>query len=159
MRFGYNFSNLCGTVYQCGNILFTPSGNEIISAVGSRVTVFNIVKHTSVTLPFESRALIKRMAMTPNGRLLLTIDEDGHSLCVDFAHRTVLYRFNFKKTPEAVEFSPNGKYFAITLGKKIQIGLLQVRIMFLHHMYYTKPLLDIMIMYYHSIGHQIQHVL
>jgi periodic tryptophan protein 2 len=121
MRFGYNFSNLCGTVYQCGNILFTPSGNEIISAVGSRVTVFNIVKHTSVTLPFESRALIKRMAMTPNGRLLLTIDEDGHSLCVDFAHRTVLYRFNFKKTPEAVEFSPNGKYFAITLGKKIQI--------------------------------------
>jgi periodic tryptophan protein 2 len=121
MRFGYNFSNLCGTVYRCANVLFTPSGNEILSAVGSRVTVFDIVKHTSVTLPFESRAMIKRMAMTPDGRLLLTIDEDGHSLCVDFSHRTVLYRFNFKRTPEAVEFSPNGKYFAITTGKKIQV--------------------------------------
>ena len=121
MRFGYKFTNLCGTVYRCANVLFTPSGDEVLSAVGSRVTVFDIVKHTSVTLPFEARALIKRMAMTPDGRLLLTIDEDGHSLCVDFAHRTVLYRFNFKSTPRAVEFSPDGKYFAVTIGKKVQV--------------------------------------
>ena len=42
------------------------------------------MKHTSVTLPFEARALIKRMAMTPDGRLLLTIDEDAGDQIDDF---------------------------------------------------------------------------
>ena len=26
MRFGYRFSNLCGTVYKQGNLQFTPDG-------------------------------------------------------------------------------------------------------------------------------------
>jgi periodic tryptophan protein 2 len=38
------FSNLLGTVYRKGNLLFTPDGNSLISPVGNRVTVFDLVK-------------------------------------------------------------------------------------------------------------------
>ena len=47
------FSNLCGTVYTGGNILFTekksPSGNEVkdqilLSPVGNKVSAFDLTK-------------------------------------------------------------------------------------------------------------------
>jgi periodic tryptophan protein 2 len=121
VKFGYKFSNLCGSVYQCGNVVYTPDGDSLLSAVGSRVTMFDLRKHSSITLPFEAKNDVKRMAITPNGRLLLVVDTDGNSLCVDLPHRVVLYRFNFKKCPDALEFSPNGDFFAITHGRIVQI--------------------------------------
>lgn len=36
------FSNLCGTVYKRGNILFSSHGDRIVSPVGNRVTVFDL---------------------------------------------------------------------------------------------------------------------
>jgi hypothetical protein len=45
MRVGFKFSNLCGTVYKCGNVLFTSDGNSLISPVGNRVTVFDLVEY------------------------------------------------------------------------------------------------------------------
>ena len=38
------FSNLCGTVYRDGNVVFTPDGNSILSPVGNRVSVFDLAK-------------------------------------------------------------------------------------------------------------------
>lgn len=38
------FSNLIGTVYKQGNVLFTPDGNSVLSPVGNRVSVFDLVK-------------------------------------------------------------------------------------------------------------------
>jgi periodic tryptophan protein 2 len=38
------FSNICGTVYRQGNILFTPDGNSLLSPVGNRVLVSDLVK-------------------------------------------------------------------------------------------------------------------
>lgn len=38
------FSNICGTVYRQGNVLFTPDGNSLLSPVGNRVSVFDLVK-------------------------------------------------------------------------------------------------------------------
>ena len=41
---GKQFSNLCGTVYRDGNVVFTPDGNSILSPVGNRVSVFDLAK-------------------------------------------------------------------------------------------------------------------
>ncbi len=30
MKFNYTFSNLCGTVYKGGNLVFTPDGDSIL---------------------------------------------------------------------------------------------------------------------------------
>lgn len=38
----FKFHNLCGTVYKQGNVLF--SGDSVISPVGNRVSVFDIIK-------------------------------------------------------------------------------------------------------------------
>lgn len=38
------FSNLLGTVYCKGNILFTPDGTCLLSPVGNRITVFDLIK-------------------------------------------------------------------------------------------------------------------
>lgn len=42
------FSNLCGTVYKCGNIVFTPDGNGLLSPVGNRITHFNLTRCAGV---------------------------------------------------------------------------------------------------------------
>jgi len=46
---GFRFSNLAGTVYKQGNVLFTPDGNSVISPVGNRVSVFDLVKSVLVS--------------------------------------------------------------------------------------------------------------
>lgn len=38
------FSNLLGTVYCSGNLVFTPDGNSLLSPVGNKVTCFDLVK-------------------------------------------------------------------------------------------------------------------
>ena len=75
MRFNYQFSNLCGTVYRQGNVLFTPDGNSLVSPVGNRVSVFDLVNNRSHTLPVETRRDIARLALSPNAALLLAVDE------------------------------------------------------------------------------------
>ena len=44
MKANFVFNNLCGTVYRQGNVVFTPDGNSVLSPVGNRVSVFDLVK-------------------------------------------------------------------------------------------------------------------
>ena len=44
MKFDYKFSNLCGTVYKGGNVIFSQDGNKLISPVGNRISQFDLVK-------------------------------------------------------------------------------------------------------------------
>jgi hypothetical protein len=46
------FSNLLGTVYGRGNLVFTPDGDALFSPVGNRVSVFNLTRYI-VYLDFE----------------------------------------------------------------------------------------------------------
>lgn len=45
----FQFSNLLGTVYSQGNLLFSPDGTCLLSPVGNRVTVFDLVKYAAVS--------------------------------------------------------------------------------------------------------------
>jgi periodic tryptophan protein 2 len=109
MRLGFKFSNLCGTVHKCGNVLFTSDGNSLISPVGNRVTIFDLVeyaaskllpnlffcgavtfgpfsphtdyRHKSTTLDIETRSNIARIAVSNNGRILLAVDEGTEIVC------------------------------------------------------------------------------
>lgn len=49
------FSNLLGTVYCQGNLLFDPDGTHLFSPVGNRVTVFNLVEYASPCPPYPLR--------------------------------------------------------------------------------------------------------
>mgnify|MGYP001061993559 CR=1 FL=1 len=44
MDASYSFSNLCGAVYYQGNVVFTPDGKCVLSPVGNRVALYDLVK-------------------------------------------------------------------------------------------------------------------
>ncbi|CAG8605898.1 11049_t:CDS:2 [Acaulospora morrowiae] len=121
MKTDFKFSNLCGTVYTKGNLCFTPDGNSLLSPVGNRVTLFDLVNNKSFTFPFENKKNISRIALSPNASLLLSIDEEGRVLLVNFQRRVVLHEFNFKSSVVDVQFSPDGKYFGVAVGKTIKV--------------------------------------
>ncbi|KKY36250.1 putative periodic tryptophan protein 2 [Diaporthe ampelina] len=121
MKTDFKFSNLLGTVYSRGNLVFSPDGTDLFSPVGNRVTVFNLVDNKSYTLPFAHRKNIARIGLTPQGNLLLTIDEDGHAILTNIARRIAVYNFSFKASPTALSFSPSGRYFAVGLGRKLEV--------------------------------------
>lgn len=121
MSGNFKFSNLCGTVYRQGNILFTSDGNTILSPVGNRVSVFDLVNNKSRTLPFENRKNITAIALSSNSNLLISVDEDGRALMVNFRMGVVLHHFNFKKPVQAIKFSPDSKYIAVSHDSHVQV--------------------------------------
>ncbi|KAJ2704779.1 U3 snoRNP protein [Coemansia sp. IMI 203386] len=121
MKTNFRFSNLCGTVYKKGNLVFSPDGNTILSPVGNRITVFDLVNNRTETLPFENKRNIRRIALSPKGNILLSVDELGNALLVNYRKRTVLHYFNLKDKVRDIQFSPDGKYFAVGLGRNIEV--------------------------------------
>ncbi|PVU89544.1 hypothetical protein BB559_005050 [Furculomyces boomerangus] len=121
MKLDFKFSNLCGSAYKQGNLIFTPDGNCVLSPVGNRVTMFDLVNSKSETFPFEARKNIVYMALSPNSQLLLTIDEDGRALLVNFVRRVVIHHFNFKGSARVAEFSPDGMFVAVAVGKRVEV--------------------------------------
>ena len=121
MKFNYRISKICGQIYNNGNLQFTEDGNSVVSPIGNRVVVYDLVKQKSSTLPFENRKNIQFIALSNNGRFLITIDVDGHALFINFPRRVVLHRFNFKRKVLSLKFSPNDEHFGVTFGSGIQI--------------------------------------
>ncbi|KAF1918682.1 WD40-repeat-containing domain protein [Ampelomyces quisqualis] len=121
MKTDFHFSNLLGTVYSRGNLLFTPDGTCLLSPVGNRVSVFDLVNSKSYTLPFAHRKNISRLALNPRGNLLLSVDEDGRAILTNVPRRILLYHFSLGEAVTALAFSPSGRHFAVGLGRKIEV--------------------------------------
>ena len=84
------------------------------------MTVFNLTKNTSYTLPLTHRKNITHLDLTPDGNLLLTIDEDGRAILSIFPRRLAIYHFSFKSTVTSLAFSPDGRHFVVGFDRKIQ---------------------------------------
>ncbi|PKI85088.1 U3 snoRNP protein [Malassezia vespertilionis] len=121
MKSSFRFANLCGTVYQQGNVAFDKD-DSLYSPVGNRLSVFHLVRNSSSTLPFETRKPIARIAISPaNPSLVLVADEDGHALLVNTNRRALLAHMNFKLPVRDVQFSPDGRFLAVTHGTHVQV--------------------------------------
>ncbi|KAG8808589.1 hypothetical protein FRC17_003882, partial [Serendipita sp. 399] len=94
-----------------------------MSPVGNRLSVFDLVNNRSRTLPFQTRKNIAAIALSPDGKVLVVIDEDGRLLLVSptLPHAPVLHHFNLKSPVGAVEFSQDGKYLAITTSSLVHV--------------------------------------
>jgi periodic tryptophan protein 2 len=108
-------------VYRRGNLLFTPDGGSILSPVGNRVSVFDLINNKSYTFAYEHRKNIARIALNPQATLLISVDEDGRAILVNFVRRTVIHYFNFKEKVQDIKFSPDGTHFAVAAGRHVQV--------------------------------------
>ncbi|AET37846.1 snoRNA-binding rRNA-processing protein PWP2 Ecym_2093 [Eremothecium cymbalariae DBVPG len=121
MKSDFKFSNLLGTVYIQGNVIFSEDSTLLLSPVGNRVSVFDLINNKSFTFEYEHRKNISRIALNKQGTLLLSVDEDGRGILVNFKTRNVIHHFNFKDKVYDLKFSPDGKLFALTCGRFLQI--------------------------------------
>lgn len=83
--------------------------------------VNNLCSNKSFTLPFSHRKNIATIGLTPQGNLLLSIDEDGQAILTNVPRRVPLYHFSFKSRVTALSFSPSGRHFAVGLGRKLEV--------------------------------------
>ena len=115
----FRFQNLLGAPYRGGNVVV--SENCLLSPVGNRIASTDLLKSETQTLPFESSSNIAKIAVSPDGIFLLSIDDASRALFVNLRRRVVLHRMSFKKPVSAVKFSPDGTHIAIGVGKLLQI--------------------------------------
>ncbi|EME32161.1 transducin family protein / WD-40 repeat family protein [Galdieria sulphuraria] len=138
-RFNFHFRNLCGSPYQGGDVIFSRDGNSIFSPVGNRVNEVDLVNGRCRTFDLQARVNIIRLCISPKEDLLLAIGETGQTLLFNLARGVVIHRFNisggalkagkkgskysFVKKPNiaCATFSPDGSYFAVAVGKEVQI--------------------------------------
>lgn len=116
-------TSVTGTVYKQGNVCFSRDGNTVLSPVGNRVAVFDLVNNKSRVLNYEHRKNVARIALSPDSNILLSVDTDGRAMLVHFKRSTVLHHFNFKAPVNDVQFSPSGKYILVTKGNQAQVWL------------------------------------
>ena len=79
------------------------------------------ISNKSYTLPFSHRRNIARLALNPQGNLLLTVDEDGRAILSNFPRKLALHHFAFKSPISALNFSPSGQHFAVGIGRLIEV--------------------------------------
>lgn len=121
MKSDFKLSNLVGTVYREGNLVFTDDGTKLISPVGNRVSCFDLINSRSFTFNYQHRKNIARIALNKQGTLMISVDEDGRAILVNFVSRVVLHHFNFKGTVRDLRFSDDGHYFAVAVDRYLQI--------------------------------------
>jgi periodic tryptophan protein 2 len=139
MKFNYKLHRLCGASYgtpaatgsnvlssssKGSNIVFTGDGNSVLSPVGNRVQVLDLLHHSCRTLPVEARSNIRRIALSPNDdRLLIIVDVNSYGMLVNYHRGVILHRFKFKRPVRELRFSPDGSKFAASYGNFVQVWL------------------------------------
>lgn len=116
----FRFQNLLGAPYRGGNVTVVDN-TLLISPVGNRISLTDLKKSETITLPLQSSSNITRIAASNDGVFLLTVDENNRCLFINLRRRAVLHRITFKKPVGAVKFSPDGTLIAVALGKLVQI--------------------------------------
>ena len=125
-QLSFSFGNLCGTPYGGGSVVFSSDGNCLFSAVSNRVQLTDLGSNRSWTAVPELRSstdLIVPMPLDASkfGKLVLGIDVEGYGLLFESTTGVVLNRINFKGRVKAAVFSPDGKYLATAIGRRIKV--------------------------------------
>lgn len=121
MKSDFKLQNLLGTVYREGNLVFTEDGTKLLSPVGNRVSCFDLINNKSFTFNYQHRKNVSRIALNKQGTLMITVDDNGRAILVNFVSRVVLHHFNFKGIVYDIKFSNDGHYFAVAVDRFVQI--------------------------------------
>lgn len=126
MRFSYQFSNILGSVYNKGNLVFFPDGNRLLSPCGNKIVIYDLKNGKSEALPFETQYDVARMCLNPNASLLLVATEHCQLYMTSMISGKHLRRKDYKDIGGAIndlQFSPNGRYYAVCGVSRVLVYL------------------------------------
>lgn len=66
----------------------------------------------SSTLPIESRFNYTALDISPNGCILIAVNEEGEAHMISLLSQMIIHKYRFKGKVNAIKFSPDGKHFA-----------------------------------------------
>ncbi|CAL8068598.1 unnamed protein product [Calicophoron daubneyi] len=121
MRLNFKFSNLFGTAYKSGGILFTLSGFGLLSPVGNQITVYDLKRDEALTLELNSFHNIRHIAISPSIGLAIAVNEIGEASILSLITGAVVSVYPFRHPISALSFSPDGKYVAVCKGHTIMM--------------------------------------
>lgn len=127
-RFNFGFHHLLGPVYGTkegsstgAELLFTPDGNSLLAPVGNRVNVVDLKHNATRTLACQTRGNVHHAALSPDGRVLVMVDERGACLLAAMPRGVEVGRFTFKEPVTALAFSPDSKWLLVGQGRETQV--------------------------------------
>ncbi|VDL79300.1 unnamed protein product [Nippostrongylus brasiliensis] len=121
MDLNFRFSNLIGSVYRNGDVIFSPDGNSVISPIGNKISIFDLKNNVSRTLCFDCIYNIVAVALNSTGSHMLVSNEGGHVLYINMSTETVIFKFRANRTVRALQFSPDRNFIAICRDMDLQI--------------------------------------
>ena len=62
------------------------------------------------------------LCVSPNGTMLLAIDEDGKGVLINRKRRVLLHHVSFATSVTAAAFSPDGAFLACAVGRVLQVA-------------------------------------
>lgn len=86
----------------------------MISPVGNKITIYDLKSNKANTLSLESKFNYTSMDISPNGCLLVAVNEKGAAQMISLVSNTVIHTYKFSSAALCVKFSPDGAYFAIS---------------------------------------------
>ncbi|KAL3685326.1 hypothetical protein R1sor_003348 [Riccia sorocarpa] len=116
----YKESNLLGAPFRGGSLAWA-SPTQLLLPLGSRVALTDLKLSESNTLPGQHSGYVARMAVSPDGTMMMSVDTQGRGLLFNLKRRRLLHRLKFKGPVTAIKFSPDGSMFAAGVGKLVQI--------------------------------------
>ncbi|KAF2354167.1 Small-subunit processome Utp12 [Trinorchestia longiramus] len=121
MYFQFKFSNLLGTVYRKGDIVFSKDGNSVYVPVGNKITQYDLRYDRSSTLPVEVTGNFTSLTLSPNGLILIGASDLGHLHMISVMRRRLLYTKVSRRPIRAVAFSPDSKYLAVARSSEVHM--------------------------------------
>ena len=103
-------------MYGGGAVCFTPDGCALLSPVGHRVSAFHLLQQRSSTFPFSLPSPVQHLALSPDGQLLVVVDEAGRALFVHYPSQHVLFEYAFNGPVACLAFAPSRPFLAVAVG-------------------------------------------
>lgn len=105
-------------------VIVTPDGKQIVSlsAKSGKVIIWNLSGQKVTEWDEPENQGIQDLAMSPNGKYIVTINDKGNSYIWDFSGKQIAKIQSSIIGDNIVEFSPDGKYIAVasTIDSKIK---------------------------------------
>ncbi|OAF65114.1 Periodic tryptophan protein 2 [Intoshia linei] len=114
------FSNLIGSVYSHGNVLFSKD-KELYCPVGNKLSITNLNNGQEKCVETSLDENITTIATSPNGIVGIFVDERGRCVLFSLQSYRVISKYSFLRPVSNILFSPDSAYVAVSRDNDVLV--------------------------------------